>query len=215
MKLSIIIVTRNSSIAVRTLHNLLNINGFSFTTENNTLELTYVNDDPFEKTKILTKKLKTSDKILFIEYGVSMDINSIKEIFKPLENNADCIIFPCVKPGVNWDMFKNKIKNKTEEPSNQMGLDFDTDVSNKISENYYKVKTTNPKCWIFNSKSIVKHLKEKKGDGLKLPSQNEELFNKILSRSNKVYAYVAANIHITYQHECLSNILNAAGINKD
>jgi len=215
MKLSIIIVTRNSSIAVRTLHNLLNINGYAFTTENNSLELTYVNDDPFEKSQIINKKLKTSDKILFIEYGVSMDINSIKEIFKPMENNADCIVFPCVKPGVNWEMFRQKIVNNSKEPSNQMGLDFDTDVSNKISENYYKVNKTNPKCWIFNSKSILKHLKEKKGEGIKIPAQSEELFNKILSKTNKVYAYVAADIHVTYQHECLSNILNAAGINKD
>lgn len=215
MKLSIIIVTRNSSIAVRTLHNLLNLNGIAFLNENNSIELSYVNDNPFEKSTLLTNKIKTSDRLLFIEYGVSMDIESIKEVFKPMENNADCIVFPCVNPGINWEMFKDKITNSSKEPSNQMGLEFDTDVTTKISENYYKVTTTNPKCWLFNSKSITKHLKEKKGEGLKLPIQTEDLFKKILSRSNKVYAYVAANTHVTYQHECLSNILSAAGINKD
>jgi hypothetical protein len=215
MKLTIIIVTKNSSVAVRTLHNLLNINGIAFITENTTVEITYVKDDPFEKAATLTRKIKTSDRVLFIEYGVSMDLNSIKEVFKPLENNADCIVFPCVKPGINWDMFKTKVMSDSKESLNQMGLDFDTEVSTKISEKYYKVTNTVPKCWLFNSKSVVKCMKEKKGEGLKFPPKTEELFAKLIDRSNKVYAFVDANIHITYQHECLSNILNSAGINKD
>jgi hypothetical protein len=216
MYINIIIVTKNASIAVRTLHNILNINGIAIQQQNVQIELSFVSDDPFEKTKLIMKKLKTCDRLLFLEYGISMDMESIKKIFEPLYQGYNCLVFPCVTPGINWDNFKRKIQTDVKEPSPQMGLEFDTQVSQKLKDDYYKVVKTNPRVWMIDSKSVFRTLKPKKGnDPIKLPAQNHEIFEKFLEKGVKIYAFVDAKIIITYQHECLSNILESSGINKD
>ena len=50
---------------------------------------------------------KTSDNILFIDFGVSMDDGSIAQVLKPHEG-VGCLVFPAVKEGIDWDMFKHK-----------------------------------------------------------------------------------------------------------
>ena len=105
MYLSCIIVTKNSSIAVRTLHNILNLNAACM--QNNVqIELNFVHDNPFEKAKLIMKKIKTSDRLLFIEYGVSLDIESVKRCWMPFEQGYNCLVFPTVTRGIDWDMFK-------------------------------------------------------------------------------------------------------------
>ena len=101
------------------------------------------------------------------------------------------------------------------EPLSQAGLNFDTQVSQRIREDNYKVTKTIPRAWVVESKNIIKTLKEKKGATLKLPAQTHELFEKFLAKGVKTYAFVGAQLSITYQHECLSNILQSAGIVKD
>lgn len=216
MYINIIIETKNSSISVRTLHNLLNINNIAVIQNNVQIELTFVNDNPFEKTKTLMKKMKTSDRILCIDYGISMDPESVKKIFEPFPQGYNCLVFPCVEEGVDWDMFKNKVKNNVKEPTHQMGLNFDTKVSRKISDDLYKVSETNPKVWLIDSKQVLKKLKGKnKNETLKIPAQTSEIFEKFNEKGINVFAFVDAKICKTYQHECFSNILEAAGVNKE
>jgi hypothetical protein len=40
----------------------------------------------------------------------------------------------------------------------------------------------------------------------------EKIFEKFKSYGVKVYAWTAANVVTTYAHECISNIMNAAGV---
>ena len=215
MYLSCIIVTKNSSIAVRTLHNLLNLN-LACMQNNVQIELNFIHDNPFEKAKLIMKKIKTSDRLLFIEYGVSLDIESVKRCLMPLEQGYNCLVFPTVTRGINWDMFKKKVKADSKEPINQLGLNFDTQVSKKINGDNYIVTETNPKVWVVDSKSTLKKLKNnKKGEQLSLPAQMNEMFEKFKNKNVKIQAYVAANVIITYQHECFSNILESAGVHKD
>ncbi len=215
MVVSLIIVTRNSSAAVKTLHSILNINNCCI--QNHVqIEINFVDDDPFERAKIIMKKIKSASRIIFIDYGCGLDVESIKRSVLSLEAGWHGVVFPAVLPGIDWDMFKNKISKKSSEPINQMGLNFDTHVSKQISgEDNYKVVNTVPKCWAIETKPLLKNLKGPKGTGLSIPAQNKEMFEKFLDKGIKLYAYTGSNIVISYQHECIGNILNMTGVTKD
>ena len=215
MVVALIIVTRNSSAAVKTLHSILNINTLCI--QNNIqIEINFVNDDPFERVKMIMKKIKSAHRIMFIDYGCGLDINTIKRAVSPIEQGWHGVVFPTVVPGIDWDMFKTKIKNKSSESIHQAGLNFDTEVSKSISgEDNYRITKTVPKCWSIETKPILKNLKGAKGTGLSIPAQNQEMFEKFLDKGIKLYAFVGANIAVSYQHECIGNILNMTGVTKD
>jgi hypothetical protein len=180
-------------------------------------DIAFVKDDPFEKRDLILKKLKSgSDKILFIDYSIQMDEASVSKIFENSEGKYNCLVFPCVREGINWEQFKTKIKNKTDEPIAQCGLEFDTSVGLKITDNIYKVIETNPKCWVLESKHVLKLLKagKKGGEILTLPVKNDEMFQKFRQKNIKIGTFVDANIQCVFSHECLGNIMNAAGVSQ-
>jgi hypothetical protein len=59
-------------------------------------------------------------------------------------------------------------------------------------------------------KNVIKSIKDKKGDWKIYP----KMFEKFKESGVKIYAFTAAKLIITYPHECISNILNAAGVQK-
>jgi hypothetical protein len=89
-----------------------------------------------------------------------------------------------------------------------MGLNFDTDVGKKISTDIYTVTTTSARAWVMFSKNIMKNNKDKKGNW----NVNVKIFEKLKERGVKIYAFTAAKLIMTYTHECVSNILSAAGV---
>ncbi len=215
MVVALIIVTRNSSAAVKTLHSILNINSYCIQ-KNVQIEINFVDDDPFERVKMIMKKIKSASRIIFIDYGCGLDIETTKRSLSPIEQGWHGVVFPVVLPGIDWDMFKTKIKKKSSEPISQSGLNFDTHVSKPITgEDNYRVVNTVPKCWAIETKPLLKNLKGPKGTGLSIPAQNKEMFEKFLEKGIKLYAYTASNIVISYQHECIGNILNMTGVTKD
>jgi hypothetical protein len=175
--------------------------------------INFVNDDPFEKADVITRHLKCADRILFIDYSIFIDPATIERIFKKFDNYHG-VVFPCVTDGVNWDQFSKKVKKGTTEPTEQIGLDFDTTVGQKISDSLYKIQTTNPKCWLIDTKFIFKAMRDKKGEGIKIPAKMDEMFKKFIEKGAKIYAYTACKLIVTYPHECLSNILESAGVKK-
>lgn len=207
-----LLVTRNKSCHVRTLHTLLQMN-INFIQAGIQHEICFVNDDPFTKADLILKKLKACDRLIFIDYSVNVDRDSIAKFLEKYDQQCHCMVFPCVKEGIDWDQFKEKVKNGIDEPIEQMGLDFDTKVGQKLSNGLYKVVQTDPKCWVMESKIVLKHLKTKKKEPLKqLPAKNTELFETLHIKGVKIWAYVDAQITTVYSHECLGNILNAAGV---
>jgi len=207
-----LVVTRNKSCHVRTLHTLLQMN-INFIQAGIQHEICFVNDDPFTKAELILRKLKESDRLICIDYSVNIDRDSIAKLLEKYDQQCHCIVFPCVKEGIDWDQFKEKVKKDVDEPIEQMGLEFDTKVGQKVSNGMYKVLQTDPKCWVMDSKSVLKNLKTKKKEPLKqLPARNGELFETLQSKGVKILAYVDAQITTVYSHECLGNILNAAGV---
>ena len=170
----------------------------------------FVNDDPFEKVALIMKQIKIADRLVFIDYSVFVDLETIDKAFTAPFDKYNCLVFPCVKEGIHWDAFNKKIG--TTEPCEQVALDFDTELGQKIGDSLYKVKSTEPKCWIMDTKPVLKAIRERKGEAIKLPAKNSEMFERLLEKGVKICAYTACRLTVTYPHECLSNILESAGV---
>jgi hypothetical protein len=206
MKFCTIIVTRSKSCSVKTLHTILKMN-IACLQQNVQNEILYVNDDPFEKVDIINKCLPRCDRVFFIDFGINVDDESLKQLFESHEG-IGVLVFPGVKDGIDWGLFKHKVKEGSKEPFSQMGLNFDTDVGKKISTDIYTVTNTSARAWVMFSKNIMKNNKDKKGNW----DINVKIFEKLKERGVKIYAFTAAKLIMTYTHECISNILNAAGV---
>ena len=210
MNLTTIVVTRNAACHIKTLHTMLRLNLMCLgrSVRHN---IVFVIDDPHTRAESIMKHLKTSDRLFFIDYGVFVDYDTLEKIFCEF-NGFGCLIFPCVTDGVNWDMFRKKVTDDSDEPEDQMALNFDTELGQKVGESMYRVQSTNPRSWVMESKSVVKCLREKKGDNLKLPAKNSDMFTRLNERGLKINAWTASRLTVTFQHECISNILESAGI---
>jgi hypothetical protein len=201
MKICTVIVTRSKSCSVKTLHTILKLN-IECIQKNVQNEILYVNDDPFEKIEMIKKCLTKCDRLFFVDFGINVDEVSIKQIFEPHED-LGVLVFPGVKYGINWDLFKNKVREGSTEPVSQMGLNFDTIVGRSVSKNIHKVEMTQARAWVMMTKVVIKN-------GIELSVPN--MFDKILKQGIKIFAFTAAKLTMTYPHECFSNILNAAGV---
>ncbi len=151
--------------------------------------------------------MKNFDRVFFIDYSAYVDDETIKKVFSKFPNGYSGFVAPAVKEGINWDMFKSKALDGSTEPIEQMGLDFDTEVDRKIDDDFWTVKITSPRVWVIDTKSTIKAIRSKKGDGVTFPVNRDEIFNKI-----KICAFVKARVILTYTHECLSNIIESAGV---
>lgn len=207
MNLATILVTRSKSCHVKTLHTILRLNIQCIRKSINN-QIVYVNDDPFEKAQVVEKCMKSHDRIIFIDFGISLDDASIEQCFKTHEG-VGCLVFPGVKEGVDWNLFKQKVKSDSTEPITQMGLHFDTEVGKAASKNIYKVISTDAKAWIMNTKNVIKDIKDKKNGSWKI---YPKMFQKFKEQNVRIYAFTAAKLIMTYTHECVSNILSAAGV---
>lgn len=210
MKFATILVTRSKSCHVKTLHTILKFNILCIQTGNQN-QIVFVNDDPYEKVETVQNCLKSGnyDRILFVDFGVGVDEDSLKQATLPHEG-LGCLVFPGVKEGVDWEMFKQKVRDtECSEPTSQMGLHFDTEVSKKIGENIYNVSSTGARAWVMFTKNLIKQAKDKKTGNLKL---HHKMFEKMKEQGVKIYAYTSSKLTMTYTHECISNILSAAGV---
>jgi predicted peroxiredoxin len=59
------------------------------------------------------------------------------------------------------------------------------------------------------TKNLVKQAKDKKTGNIKL---HHKMFEKMKEQGVKIYAYTSSKLTMTYTHECISNILSAAGV---
>lgn len=213
MKFASIIVTRNKSCHVKTLHTILRFNLMCLQRGNIENEVVFVNDDPFQVSEIIHRYMKTHERLFFIDYGIHVDDGSLNMLFENYEG-VGCLVLPGVEEGIDWEMFKNKVNTKSNEPIEQLGLSFDTtiDRNKKISDGIYSVYTTRAKSWLILSKNVIKHIKDKKTSNFKIFPKMETMFSKFKESGVKIHAYTKAKLVMTYNHECISNILNAYGV---
>lgn len=204
MKIATLLTSRSKACHVKTLHSVMKLN-IHCVRRGWANEIMFCNDDPFKKAEAVQKLLKTYDRIVFIDFGVQLDEGSIEQVFETHEG-CGCLVFPAATEGIDWSMFKEKVLADSKEPVHQMGLHFDTEVGQKIKDDVYAVKSTQPRCWVM----VCKTVKKKLGD-TKL-SNYDKMFEKLKDYGVKIYAWTAAHVVATYAHECVSNIMNAAGV---
>ena len=120
------------------------------------------------------------------------------------------MVFPGVTEGIDWDMFKEKIKNGTKEPVEQMGLHFDTDVGTKVYGDVYTVKETSAKAWVMMNKSVTKNLKDRKNGSFKIHPRMKTMFMKFQEAGIKIHAYTASKLVMTYSHDMMKRNLKAS-----
>jgi hypothetical protein len=207
MKCATILVTRSKACHVKTLHSVLRLN-IRCLQKGIDNQIVYVDDDPYEKAEMVQKCMRAHDRIIFIDFGVGVDEASLDQCLESHET-LGCLVFPGVREGVDWTLFKKKVLEESSEPVSQMGLNFDTEVGKKISEDIYNVTKTEAKAWMMNSKQVIKSIKDKKTGNWKI---HPKMFENFLRQNVRVYAFPASKLTMTYTHECVSNILNAAGV---
>src|SRR6056300_2028700 len=140
MKLVTILVTRSKACHIKTLHTVLRLN-VKCIQKNISNEITYVDDDPFKKAEIIQKYAKSHDRIFFVDFGIGVDDDSVNKVLGDLDS-IGVLVFPGVKEGIDWGLFKDKVKTDSTEPISQMGLNFDTEVGKKVSEDIHVVVST-------------------------------------------------------------------------
>ena len=203
MQITTIIVTRNKSASVKTLHTLLKLNIVCLE-QNVHNRIMFTNDDFSSRRATLQKHLKNTDRLLWVDYGIAIDEESLRHVVSR-EWQWHGVVFPCVTEGINWEQFKKNID--TPEPISQKGLGFDTSVSKKVQGDFYDIEKTNPKCFVIDTKHFLKNMKKEK-----MSHDFGELFSELKTTKFKLVAFTAAKLITTYPHECLGNILGAAGI---
>ena len=211
MKLATIIVTRSKAVHVKTLHTVLRLNLYCIQKRDTQNEVVYVNDDPYDKSASIQKYMKSADRILFIDFGVSLDEGSIGQVLAD-NNGVGCVVFPGVTEGIDWDLFKTRVKEGSTEPVEQMGLHFDTKVGKKVGDDLYQVDKTGARAWVMMCKHVLKCVKDKRTNECKVPPRMEQMFTKFKELGVKINAFTASKLTMTYTHECVSNLLNAAGV---
>ena len=164
----------------------------------------FSNDDPATRREIFVKYLKTSDRVLWIDYGISIDDDSLAQVVST-DWAWHGVVFPCVTEGIDWDMFKKN--NGSSEPLTQRGLHFDTDVDKRVRGDFFTVTKTQPKCFCVDTKHFLKNIKKEK-----ISYNHEETFKELSASKFKTVAYTNARLIVTYPHECMGNILGAAGV---
>lgn len=206
--LHVVLTTKNKSIYVKTLHTMLTLESACSQTGIQ-MDVTFVNDDMQTKMDILKKKIKVADRIFWIEYGVCVDKDTIKNIIVRY-NNHHGLVFPTLNEGIDWNMFQKKCKEGSSEPSYQMGMNFDVDVSDKIIDkehNFYEVLSTTPHCWTIDCKTVMKKIKDKKKEFV-FPQTINDFFNKCIAKGVKIGASVDSKTYNHFTHECIGNIMN-------
>lgn len=216
MLLNTVLVTRSRSCHVKLLHLMLRLNIYCIQNQIKN-EITFVNDNVNQKVDTIIKRLKgNADKILFVDFGATIDHDKIPEF---LNCDSACAVVPSPVEGVDWNMFRDKVKNGLNgESLFQAGLHFDTEVTNQVKnapEGVYNVAKTDPKIWIMKRKPCEEAMKNKKGSGIWVPNRISEIFEKLISKNAKVVALTNITATVTYPHECVSNILESAGITRN
>lgn len=206
MTVCLCMVTKNKALNTTTLHSAMNLNMMCMS-KGVQLEINFVTD----RTNI-QKFLKSCDRLLWLDYGVSIDVDTLKKLaFEDFPEGYRALVAPCVLEGVDWEMFKKKTLEGSTEPVHQRGLRFDTTVSpapKKVADAGvadFVSSTSEPRVFALDSKGILKKLREGGGSDFKSFEQLKKLGVKIgVLRTSSVLCH--------YVYESIGNILESSGV---
>jgi len=201
-----LLMCRNRSIAVTTLHSLLNLNGLCM------MQGKHINVNFIDDRSAIPKLIKSGDRLVFFDYATNLDSESLNTLIQPFDKGVQMMVYPAVRENIDWDMFRKKTLAGSTEGENQRGLHFDTEVGRKLYGDVYEVTKTTARVWAMDSKPVDKKLR---GDKIpvKLPTvSDEEMFGTLQKIGIKIGALTSATVICHYTYECLGNILEASGV---
>lgn len=207
MLFRVILVSKNRSIYARTLHTVLGIQAAA-RQSGVALDLVFVNDDEVEKLNILKKNLKGCDRIIWIDYGMSVTRETIQAFFVKAVTGTDGAVLPApLKDKVDWGAFKAEVEKNTTEPVYQVALKFDTEVGTKeiIPGIMHEVRSTTPQLWYLDAKKASRKI-NKNAEGARVL---EDVFKKA---KLQLGAITFSDVHTHFTHECMGNIMNMSGL---
>ena len=198
-------VTRNKSVSATTLHTAMNLHMMCMQ-KGEHLDVHFV-----DNLLSLAKLIKTGERIFWMDYGTNLDVDSLKKVICPFENNLQVLVFPSVVEGIDWAAFETKTKAGSTEPAGQRGLSFDTEVGKKLANGIYECATTSARVWVMDSKPVDRKLRGEKNT-VRLPTSTPEMFRCLKNMGIKIGVVSDAIVICHFIHECFGNILEASGI---
>jgi len=128
---TIIAVTKSKSVHCSTLNSILHINMHCL--QNNIpASVHYIND-----MNGLRRYLKNHERIIFFDYGSNINAECIASMCAPLPKGFSVMVYPAVKDGIDWALFKKKTLAGSKEPAEQRGLTFDTTVDKQFGDSVH------------------------------------------------------------------------------
>ena len=164
------------------------------------LEIVFVQD----KSSIM-KHMKNCDRLLWIDYGTSVDLDTLQRMCGDFPDGYKILVAPCVLEGVDWALFKKKTIENSNEPVHQRGLHFDTTIvpTEKPIAEFVSSKTD---CRVFaiDTKPVLKKLRD-----VDSPYKSMEHLKKI---GVKIGVLRLCSVTCHYVYECIGNILESSGV---
>lgn len=155
--------------------------------------------------KDLKKFLKNEDRLIFLNYGANINEECVETMFAPMPKGYHVMVFPAVKEGIDWNLFKKKTLEGSKEPVEQRGLKFDTVVDKQFGDYLWSVANTEAVVWAMDVKPVDKIIR-----GQLLPG--ETFLEDIRKLGVKICACTQARCTQTYVHTCVANILETYGV---
>jgi len=190
----VIAETRNKSISATTLHTMMNIHMGCMVRQKH-LDVHFVADK-----STLSKLIKNGERIIWMEYGTNLDTDSIAKALDAFEHGLNVLVFPSVKEGINWDRFVRRTKAGSTEPAQKRGTGI------------YECLKTSARVWAMDAKPVDKKIRGGKVPVVLPLHNNEALFDCLKKEGVKIGVLSTATVICHYVHECLGNILEAAGV---
>lgn len=199
MQLTLCLVTKNKALHTTTLHTAMCVNMLCMARGIN-LNIHFVTDQSG-----IHKFLKTCDRLLWIDYGVSVNQETIEKL---LTTTVDWhgVVVPCVKDEVDWEQFRKKTNEGSTEPVYQRALTFDIDmkpIPKKTDVTEYIAG--NPRIFILDSKAVLKKLRD-------ASSADYKSFEQLKKLGLKICVLRSAPVTCHYVYECIGNILESSGV---
>lgn len=204
MHIVVCAMTKNKSIHTTTLHSLMNINMICMS-RGIDLNMNFITDK-----SAIAKSLKSCDRLLFFDYGVSVGADTLERlIVEDFPEGYKALVIPCVTENVDWEMFRKKTLDGSSEPVYQRGLSFDISMSpapKKYADKLYDYEAGECRVFCIDSKGVLKKLRD--GDG----GNGFKSFEHLKKIGVKIGVLRSAPVICHYVYECVGNILDSSGV---
>lgn len=170
------------------------------------LDIQFVSDRSTSIQKII--KSSSADRIVWLDYGVSIDVNTIKKLaFEDFPDGYRAMVVPCVTDEVDWALFKKKTLEGSTEPVNQRGLKFDTTIGPIIKKNGtadYVSSVTDCRVFAMDCKAIQRKLRD--------ADTHFKSFEHLKKIGVKIGVLCTIPVLCHYVYESIGNILESSGV---